>query len=836
VCNFPLQAPPPPRIGRGASDAPRAGRRPTDGTAPVARIAPRLAPRRRSHRTTAPLAAGPHARHRAMVSPKAAHILLPIVVGLWTRATADDAVISRMLSELRFPMMDGEPPLTQSTRLAFHTRCGGLPQSVSCGNGGKHWGATTPPTTTRPGDCYQVLPNGSLGAPPPGLRSAAAMGGLGTGSFALHADGTFAEWTVEHARVSSATWWEANGTRVHNPARVFLLADAFVGVRVSAVGDDDDGDDDFASAFRTEPPEGVRAAEGMTYSSASPVSRLQLRDSQLAGVEASLFAHYRWTMGDSNASSTPAVTFTLQLTNNRHTAVNASLLLSMPLASNEGYSREGPSANETATGCDGPIDPGSCRAPPPTPQPTKRYAGTASPAECQRLCGAAAHGWAACTSWTWSSGLPGASAGGGGGGSNLGSSACVLQAGRPPQPCRKSTESCSVDASGAGCGLMPGVFSGLAGTWSGGNGSGSGRGLTHSRAGEWDASGGITLRSVGEHPSYMTAESPADIWRVFTSGSSGSLTTDGDGTAGSTIADQAGHGHGAASSSVVVQPGETRSVSIVLAWYLPLALYTGQPLGVHYANSPHYNSSEGVADFVVGTLQQQLQDALSWNRLLVNSSLPDWLAALLVNTPATEIESGFWTADGRYRQYDNIYAPDISVHVHMFSMIPFVSFHPALVKDIVKTCQARLQCPPNSKDPKCPPGMVQEVCGNAGWGNRGCGNASQNWCGFSVGMMDSGGGRIMGDVTSIFILEALQVWRQTADRPWLASIWPSLIRAVEWEVGRSKGLGLPTQVCTTYDYLEIARSPGQVGTYSSFLYLLSLRAARVLVRMLSPAP
>ena len=124
----------------------------------------------------------------------------------------------------------------------------------------------------------------------------------------------------------------------------------------------------------------------------------------------------------------------------------------------------------------------------------------------------------------------------------------------------------------------------------------------------------------------------------------------------------------------------------------------------------------------------QVRDAVAWNQVIANTSLPDWLSALLVNTPATEMESGFRLADGRYRQYDNIYAPDISVHVHMFSMIPFVAFHTPLVKDIVKTCQARLQCPADSRDPTCPPGMVQEVCANAGWGNKGCGNSSQNWC------------------------------------------------------------------------------------------------------------
>ena len=108
----------------------------------------------------------------------------------------------------------------------------------------------------------------------------------------------------------------------------------------------------------------------------------------------------------------------------------------------------------------------------------------------------------------------------------------------------------------------------------------------------------LTLRGVGgtQPPSYMTAESPADVWRAFTSGSNGAMST-ADAPTGQlsnsrfVSSDHTGHGHGAASSSVELQPGETRSVSIVLAWYLPAALH-GAETRSHYASSPHYNSSE----------------------------------------------------------------------------------------------------------------------------------------------------------------------------------------------------------------------------------------------------
>ena len=134
-------------------------------------------------------------------------------------------------------------------------------------------------------------------------------------------------------------------------------------------------------------------------------------------------------------------------------------------------------------------------------------------------------------------------------------------------------------------------------------------------------------------------------------------------------------------------------------------------------------------------------------------------------------------------------APDISVHVHMFSMIPFVSFHTPLVKDIVKSCQARLQCPQDSVDPACPAGMVQEVCGNAGWGNRGCGNSTQNWCGFSVGMMDSGGGRTYPP-TSTPVFDDRSTLISTLD-------W---IDGTDWSTAAHTGFRIVPQQCRSENF------------------------------------
>ena len=93
--------------------------------------------------------------------------------------------------------------------------------------------------------------------PPSGMRSAVPLGGLGTGSFELRADGTIHEWTIENQ--------SPGGSAKLNKGALNL---AIFGVRVA------DGDKSKASLLRIHAPHGYPGVESLSYSGSYPVSKL----------------------------------------------------------------------------------------------------------------------------------------------------------------------------------------------------------------------------------------------------------------------------------------------------------------------------------------------------------------------------------------------------------------------------------------------------------------------------------------------------------------------------------------------------------------------------------
>lgn len=93
--------------------------------------------------------------------------------------------------------------------------------------------------------------------PPAGMRSAVPLGGITTGSFELHADGTFHEWTIENQ--------SPGGSAKLNKGALDM---AVLGVRVSSRSSSE------AALLRTYPPQGFPGVETLSYSGAYPVSKL----------------------------------------------------------------------------------------------------------------------------------------------------------------------------------------------------------------------------------------------------------------------------------------------------------------------------------------------------------------------------------------------------------------------------------------------------------------------------------------------------------------------------------------------------------------------------------
>ena len=73
--------------------------------------------------------------------------------------------------------------------------------------------------------------------------------------------------------------------------------------------------------------------------------------------------------------------------------------------------------------------------------------------------------------------------------------------------------------------------------------------------------------------------------------------------------------------------------------------------------------------------------------------------------------------------------------------------------------------------------------------------------GFS--MSDGCGGRRMGDVTSIWALEVLEIYRHTANVTRLQAAWPAVVKGMQWSIAQSVDLGLPAHLVCTYDILAM---------------------------------
>ena len=276
-------------------------------------------------------------------------------------------------------------------------------------------------------------------------------------------------------------------------------------------------------------------------------------------------------------------------------------------------------------------------------------------------------------------------------------------------------------------------------------------------------------------------------------------------------------GHGAIAASTVLQPDETRALTLVFSWYLPHRLYVGQDLGNQYAT--RYNSSVEVAASVGGRLSELVADGAAWNQAATNNTLPDWYRDFLVNSLATQVKMGVWVAKnssgdvipgGRYRQFEAFSNCDLDpVHVSSYHAIPYATFWPDLAANTIATGWAQAQ-DANS-------GMVKEFLGDfSAPGGR------------LTGQMDvSAGGRQMSDVSTVFILYSLLAFQNSGDAEWLSRIYPSLVRAAEWQIAR--GLvgpvsPFPAYLQNTYDYLGLDAYPYQA--YTGFLHLAAMRAIR----------
>lgn len=703
-------------------------------------------------------------------------------------------------------------------------------------------------------------------APPMGLRSAVPLGGVGASTFELRGDGTFADWQVENQGTALA----ASATQ---SSKLPVKREAFLGVAFSAPGGGPGSSPTYAAALRTTPPEGIPGVASLNYSGAYPFSRLALVDAR-APVDVAVYAYSRYAPAEpAERSALPLAVFSLVLTApaSLPAPLRASFLLSLPLGASLDTRRllnAGDPRNQTLAVLPT-ADPGACLdactargaecvwwtwepATPPTPNVTTPdtdcpggdiYAppriAVRTLTECADHCvtnvpncGGVVFdtlrdeqsGQCSNTDAALSCCLP--------------KTACASLVSKPGDTTWRRGSSgtpapkCSLFA------LAPAVeqhvggssaYSGVRGVWATDDAApGAPPSLTLRRSNAYDAdptaaaqdpacasNASFTLLAVDSDAevTFAAANSLVDgIWAPFAA--HGALPA-------AALPSGVAAAHGAVATTVVLSPGETRSLTLVFAWHLPHRLYVGQELGNQYATFVGAEDALAVARSAAGGLKGIVASGAALNAAFATSSLPLAWVDFFVNSLASQAKMSVWVArdvtgalvpGGRFRMYEAFSGCDLApVHVNAYALIPLSLAFPELLKNTLLTGWAARQLPN---------GMVQEYLG-----------AFSAPGGRVTGPMDSSaGGRVMGDVSTVFILATLAVVRADNDTEFLASIFPAIAAAARWQIASTHAstpadnatAGCPRYLQTTYDYLGLNAYP--LATYNAVLHLAAMRA------------
>ena len=85
------------------------------------------------------------------------------------------------------------------------------------------------------------------------------------------------------------------------------------------------------------------------------------------------------------------------------------------------------------------------------------------------------------------------------------------------------------------------------------------------------------------------------------------------------------------------------------------------------------------------------------------------------------------------------------------------------------------------------------------------------------GALDEPWGRVMGDTTSLFVVEVGEIWHLSGDRLAMEARWPAVARAVGWMLANANATGLPRYLETTYDHFGFGGHESVVYNAAIFL-------------------
>lgn len=249
--------------------------------------------------------------------------------------------------------------------------------------------------------------------------------------------------------------------------------------------------------------------------------------------------------------------------------------------------------------------------------------------------------------------------------------------------------------------------------------------------------------------------------------------------------------------------GAKTTLSLVLAWHFPDRDFSHIILGNMYTEL--WKNSAAVAEELAteSKLTSVVADinAHHYSVASPDNPTPVWLKDQLLNQ-WSHFHMLMWYKDGRLREYEAWSCDDVdSVHNDYQRHLLYLWAYPEFELNKMEAWSTFAQ------DPK--DGHIWESLGYTGK------------------PMDQGGGRLMGDTTSLYLLEMYELLRHNGNKTFIQEQWPSAKRAVDWMIGNANATyGLPQRLATTYDHFGFHTHT--TVTYNAHIYLTALAAVEAM--------
>eukprot|EP01065_Artemidia_motanka_P038717 TRINITY_DN47565_c0_g1_i1.p1 TRINITY_DN47565_c0_g1~~TRINITY_DN47565_c0_g1_i1.p1 ORF type:complete len:985 (+),score=290.16 TRINITY_DN47565_c0_g1_i1:57-3011(+) len=403
--------------------------------------------------------------------------------------------------------------------------------------------------------------------------------------------------------------------------------------------------------------------------------------------------------------------------------------------------------------------------------------------------------------------------------------ACAAQCGRT-SGCRSWTwdaasKMCTAQSDAPLNRYQRGVWSGLAGKW---EVDASSQCLTLSRPGRGPMHGNVSVcvstDGAGAGWSAAAADSATDLYKQF---------------AGGALKGGVEGAFGAAAVSSSVAAGSSATLTVTVGWDFPnrdhynYAARTessfapfGNKYADHYAGSVDsaWGSAPAGGKREAALLGEVASASVLRSALFTTAassdtaSIPDWLQDILLNSVSHMRTAMWWrtcphchypvdsrvnaSTWGVWRQYEATDCPDLdSIHNDGERHIPYIMTFPDTTRDKLAAWAGN-----QGSD-----GMLAEQILNKN--------------------PDQPQGRIMSDSTSMFIIYVLELLRWTGDTATAKTFYPTVKRGAQWQMAKSKDLGVPKGLQTTYDILRFPEKY-QISAYATVFHLAAMRAAEEL--------